>query len=54
MLCYSVERLFSRLTDLNGHPALDPIIITPDGEITVQTKILSDSRKLCTLLHGNR
>ncbi|KAJ8686486.1 hypothetical protein QAD02_022280 [Eretmocerus hayati] len=49
----SVERLFYDLSNLNGHPALDPIIITTDGMLTIKDEVLQSPQRLCTLLQGH-
>ncbi|XP_011503263.1 PREDICTED: gametogenetin-binding protein 2-like [Ceratosolen solmsi marchali] len=49
----SVERLFYDLSNLNSHPALDPIIITSDGMLTIEEEVLQSSQRLCTLLQGH-
>lgn len=50
----SVERLFYDLSNLNSHPALDPIIITSDGMLTIKEEVLQSPQRLCTLLQGHR
>ncbi|XP_075220164.1 gametogenetin-binding protein 2 isoform X2 [Lycorma delicatula] len=48
----SVERLFYQLMK-SGHPALEPIIITSDGILTIQEDHFTWPHLLCTLLHGH-
>ncbi|XP_018349697.1 PREDICTED: gametogenetin-binding protein 2-like isoform X1 [Trachymyrmex septentrionalis] len=48
----SVERLFTDLMK-SGHPALDPLVITPDGVLSIKDDILKSPQQLCTLLHGH-
>ncbi|CAH0381297.1 unnamed protein product [Bemisia tabaci] len=48
----SVERLFYQLT-ASGHPALDPLVVTVDGILTIQDDHLAWPQVLCTLLHGH-
>jgi len=50
---FSVERLFTDLMK-SGHPALDPLVITPDGVLSIKDDILKSPQQLCTLLHGHR
>ncbi|XP_058794088.1 gametogenetin-binding protein 2-like [Phymastichus coffea] len=49
----SVERLFYDLSNLHSHPALDPIIITEDGMLTIKDEVLQSPQRLCTLLQGH-
>ncbi|XP_012277942.1 gametogenetin-binding protein 2-like isoform X2 [Orussus abietinus] len=49
----SVERLFYDLSK-SGHPALDPLIVTSEGMLTVKDDILESPRLLCTMLQGHR
>lgn len=55
MFAYSVERLLYQLME-SGYPALDPLVIMPEGYITVQKKFLEkqDWSELFYLLHSNR
>ncbi|KAL6260622.1 hypothetical protein P5V15_008142 [Pogonomyrmex californicus] len=48
----SVERLFYELMK-SGHPALDPLVITPDGMLSIKDDVLNSPQQLCTLLHGH-
>ncbi|XP_011690109.1 PREDICTED: gametogenetin-binding protein 2-like isoform X5 [Wasmannia auropunctata] len=48
----SVERLFYDLMN-SGHPALDPLVITPDGVLSIKDEVLKSPQQLCTLLHGH-
>ncbi|XP_014615270.1 PREDICTED: gametogenetin-binding protein 2-like [Polistes canadensis] len=48
----SVERLFSELSK-SGHPALDPLIITPDGLVSINDDMLQSPQLLCTMLQGH-
>lgn len=50
---YSVERLFYDLMK-SGHPALDPLVITPDGMLSIKDEVLESPQQLCTILHGHR
>lgn len=49
----SVERLFYDLMK-SSHPALDPLVITPDGLLTIKDEILESPQLLCTMLQGHR
>lgn len=51
----SVERLFYDLMK-SGHPALDPLMITPEGLLTIKDEILESPQLLCTMLqeHSTR
>ncbi|XP_034946230.1 gametogenetin-binding protein 2-like [Chelonus insularis] len=48
----SVERLFY---DLMGseHQALDPLIVTPEGMVTIEEETLAQPKLLCTILQGH-
>ncbi|KAK0060550.1 gametogenetin-binding protein 2 [Biomphalaria pfeifferi] len=46
----SVERLFYQLQK-SQHPALEPLVITPRGELSVQLEYLFDPRSLFALFH---
>ncbi|XP_012529063.1 gametogenetin-binding protein 2-like isoform X2 [Monomorium pharaonis] len=48
----SVERLFYDLMK-SGHPALDPLVITRNGVLSVKDDVLKSPQQLCTLLHGH-
>ncbi|KAK0178640.1 hypothetical protein PV327_007516 [Microctonus hyperodae] len=48
----SVERLFYDLMQ-SGHQALDPLIVTPKGLLTIKDEILESPRLLCTMLQGH-
>ncbi|XP_063972303.1 gametogenetin-binding protein 2-like [Diachasmimorpha longicaudata] len=48
----SVERLFYDVMT-SGHQALDPIIVTKDGMITLSDEVLESPRLLCTMLQGH-
>ncbi|KAH0560206.1 gametogenetin-binding protein 2-like [Cotesia glomerata] len=48
----SVERLFFELMG-SGHQALDPLIVTPEGILTISEKSLQSPRLLCTMLQGH-
>lgn len=50
---FSVERLFYDLMK-SGHPALDPLVITPDGLLTIRDEVLESPQLLCTMLQGHR
>ncbi|OXU28641.1 hypothetical protein TSAR_011605 [Trichomalopsis sarcophagae] len=49
----SVERLFYDLSNLDGHPALDPLIITVDGMVGIKEEVIQSPQRLCTLLQGH-
>lgn len=49
----SVERLLYDLMK-SGHPALDPLVITPDGLLSIKDDVLESPEQLCTMLHGHR
>lgn len=38
----------------SGHPALDPLVITRNGVLSVKDDVLKSPQQLCTLLHGHR
>ncbi|KAK2586730.1 hypothetical protein KPH14_011765 [Odynerus spinipes] len=48
----SVERLFDDLMK-SGHPALDPLVITPEGLLSISDDILESPQLLCTMLQGH-
>ncbi|XP_076303596.1 gametogenetin-binding protein 2-like [Lasioglossum baleicum] len=48
----SVERLFYDLMK-SGHPALDPLIITPEGLLSIKDDVLGSPQLLCTMLQGH-
>lgn len=48
----SVERLFQNLMALK-HQALDPLVITADGMITLSDKILKSPFRLCSMLQDH-
>lgn len=48
----SVERLFYDLMK-SGHPALDPLVITPEGLLSIKDDILESPQLLCTMLQGH-
>ncbi|XP_015604468.1 gametogenetin-binding protein 2-like isoform X2 [Cephus cinctus] len=48
----SVERLFYDLMK-SGHPALDPLVITPEGLLTIKNEVLESPQLLCTMLQGH-
>ncbi|CAG5087264.1 Similar to CG2182: Gametogenetin-binding protein 2-like (Drosophila melanogaster) [Cotesia congregata] len=48
----SVERLFFELMG-SGHQALDPLIVTPEGILTISEESLLSPRLLCTMLQGH-
>ncbi|XP_029161178.1 gametogenetin-binding protein 2-like [Nylanderia fulva] len=48
----SVERLFYDLMK-SGHPALDPLVITPNGVLSIKDEVLESPQRLCTILHGH-
>ncbi|XP_043273261.1 gametogenetin-binding protein 2-like [Venturia canescens] len=48
----SVERLFYDLMK-SAHPALDPLVITADGLLTIKDEILESPQLLCTMLQGH-
>lgn len=50
---FSVERLFCQLME-SGHSTLDPLVVTPEGILTVKQDKLLKPQALCTLLHGHR
>jgi len=49
----SVERLFYQLMK-SGHPALDPLFVSPEGVLSIRDEQLESPQVLCTLLHGHR
>lgn len=49
----SVERVFYQLMK-SGHPALDPILISEDGVLSLREDKLSAPQPLCTLLYRHR
>ncbi|CAB0016885.1 unnamed protein product [Nesidiocoris tenuis] len=48
----SVERLYEQLRK-SGHPALEPLQITPDGTLTIKDDHFQGPRLVCTLLHNH-
>ncbi|XP_011140169.1 gametogenetin-binding protein 2 isoform X2 [Harpegnathos saltator] len=48
----SVERLLYDLMK-SGHPALDPLVITPGGLLSIKDDVLESPEQLCTMLHGH-
>lgn len=48
----SVERLFYALMK-SGHPALDPLVITPEGLLSIKDDVLESPQLLCTMLQGH-
>ncbi|XP_013145974.1 PREDICTED: gametogenetin-binding protein 2-like [Papilio polytes] len=48
----SVERLFYQLCK-SEHPTLDPLILTPDGTMTIREDKITHSQSLATLLNGH-
>ena len=50
---FSVERLFYDLMK-SGHPALDPLVITPEGLLSIKDDVLESPQLLCTMLQGHR
>lgn len=52
-IVFSVERLFYDLMK-SGHPALDPLVITADGLLSIKEEVLKSPQQLCTILHGHR
>ncbi|XP_044017147.1 gametogenetin-binding protein 2-like [Aphidius gifuensis] len=48
----SVERLFQNLMSLKNH-ALDPLVITADGMITLSDKVLRSPSRLCSMLQDH-
>ncbi|KAI5719467.1 hypothetical protein M8J76_010732 [Diaphorina citri] len=48
----TVERVFTDLSQ-SGYPALSPLVITPDGILTIQQDYLKWPNHLCSLLHGH-
>lgn len=48
----SVERLFYQLMK-SGHPALDPLFVSPEGILSIRDEQLESPQVLCTLLHGH-
>uniref|UniRef100_A0A0A9YFG3 Gametogenetin-binding protein 2-like n=1 Tax=Lygus hesperus TaxID=30085 RepID=A0A0A9YFG3_LYGHE len=48
----SVERLYEQLRK-SGHPALEPLVITSNGTLTIKEDHFQWPRLLCTLLHGH-
>ncbi|CAK9812187.1 Gametogenetin-binding protein 2-like [Anthophora quadrimaculata] len=48
----SVERLFYDLMK-SGHPALDPLVITPKGLLSIKDDVLESPQLLCTMLQGH-
>ncbi|KAG8223922.1 hypothetical protein J437_LFUL003729, partial [Ladona fulva] len=50
----SVERLFFELVKSGqGKAALDPVVITTDGMLTLDQEYLQIPQLLCSLLHGH-
>ncbi|OAD58930.1 Gametogenetin-binding protein 2-like [Eufriesea mexicana] len=47
----SVERLFHDLMK-SGHPALDPMVITPEGLLSIKDDVLKSPQLLCTMLNS--
>ncbi|XP_066905805.1 gametogenetin-binding protein 2-like [Halyomorpha halys] len=48
----SVERLYEQLQK-SGHPALEPLVISPNGNLTIKDDHFSWPHLVCTLLHGH-
>ncbi|KDR09742.1 Gametogenetin-binding protein 2 [Zootermopsis nevadensis] len=48
----SVERLFYQLMK-SGHPALDPLFVSPEGILSIRKEQLESPQVLSTLLHGH-
>lgn len=48
----SVERLYDQL-QRSGHPALEPLIITSSGNLTIKDDHFGWPHLVCTLLHGH-
>ncbi|XP_069703871.1 gametogenetin-binding protein 2-like isoform X1 [Periplaneta americana] len=48
----SVERLFYQLMK-SGHPALDPLYVSPEGVLSIRKDQLESPQVLCTLLRGH-
>jgi len=38
----------------SGHPALDPLYVSPEGVLSIRKEQLESPQILCTLLHGHR
>lgn len=49
----SVERLFCQLME-TGHEALDPLVFTKGGVLTIKKERLASPQLLCSMLHGHR
>ncbi|PSN40613.1 hypothetical protein C0J52_09229 [Blattella germanica] len=49
----SAETLFRELAE-SGHPALDPLYITPERMLSIKQEQLESPQTLCTMLHGHR
>lgn len=49
----SVERLFNQLR-VSGHPALEPLVVTGSGALTVQRKYALQTRTLGSLFSDHR
>uniref|UniRef100_T1II31 Gametogenetin-binding protein 2 n=1 Tax=Strigamia maritima TaxID=126957 RepID=T1II31_STRMM len=47
----SVERLFNQLCE-SGYPAVQPLVVTVDGILTVNENFLTESRSLCEIFHS--
>lgn len=52
-LLLSVERLYEQLRK-TGYPAMEPLVIKPDGNLTIKEDHFEGPRLLCALLHGHR
>uniref|UniRef100_A0A224X9X1 Putative gametoproteintin-binding protein 2 n=1 Tax=Panstrongylus lignarius TaxID=156445 RepID=A0A224X9X1_9HEMI len=48
----SVERLYEQLRK-TGHPAMEPLVIKPDGNLTIKEDHFEGPRHLFALLHGH-
>ncbi|XP_067215566.1 gametogenetin-binding protein 2-like isoform X2 [Linepithema humile] len=48
----SVEKRFSDLSK-SGQSALDPLVISTDGVVSIKEEVLKSPQLLCTILHGH-
>ena len=50
---FSVEKLFKELVE-SGHPALEPLVITRKGELSIKHEFLFDPKAVYALfyIHG--
>ena len=52
-LYFSVEQLYQQLID-SGHPVIEPLILTPDGYLSIKREVLYDPKSIYALfyIHG--